>query len=124
MVREGINYEVLRTRPVPPEDRTTEYAGIRIFPADAANQTVDIHNLYVPPINSSLAEDDRVQNWNTSNLPTSENTFIFSDTDCHGSWDFRLRSSPMSEDWDNWMIENNFIALISTDSFTRKSVKG
>ena len=29
----------------------------------------------------------------------------------------------MSEDWDNWMIENNFIALNSTDSFTRKSVK-
>ena len=124
LVKEGINYEILKSRPVPSDDKTTEYVGIRIFPTDAANQAVDIHNLYVPPINSSSAEDDRVQNWNTSNLPNSENAFIFSDTNCHGSWDSRLKSSPMSDDWDNWMIENNFMALNSSDSYTRKSVKG
>ena len=124
LLREGINYEVIKERPVPLHDDTTEYCGVRIFPDDSKAQAIDVHNIYVPPINESNAEDDRVQRWNTSNLPTSPNSFIFSDTNCHGSWDSRARSSPMSDDWDEWMNNNNFTALNTPDSYTRKSTKG
>ena len=62
LVREGINYESFKKRPVPDSDNTTEYAGVKIFPGDSKNQTIDIHNLYVPPINESSVDDDRVQN--------------------------------------------------------------
>ena len=123
-MREGINYEIISKKPTPDSDNTTEYAGVRIFPKDSKNQTIDIHNLYIPPINESNIDDDCTHKWNTSHLPTSENTFIFSDTNCHGSWDSRLRSTPMSDDWDSWMTENNFSALNKHDSYTRKSVKG
>jgi len=124
LVREGINYEIIKERPVPSQDDTTEYCGVRIFPRDSKEQPIDIHNIYVPPINESSPDDDRVQRWNTSNLPTSPNSFILSDTNCHGSWDTRARSSPMSDDWDDWLNNNNFIALNTHGSYTRKSTKG
>ena len=123
LIREGINYEVIRDKPVPVDDNTTEYVGIRITP-DNGEDPYDIHNLYVPPINESAREETREQHWNTTKLPTDKNTLIFTDANCHGSWDTRLNSNPMSDDWDNWMLSNNFSALNTPESYTRTDPKG
>ena len=124
LIRDTINYEVITNKPIPVDDVTTEYVGVRVFPNNNKNEPIDIHNLYIPPINESARDEDRVQRWNTSKLPTTNNTFIFSDTNCHGSWDSRLNDNAMSNDWDDWMSANNFSALNTNDSFTRTSSRG
>ena len=127
LIKDTINYEVLTSKPVPDDDLTTEYCGARIYPNDNRAEQIDIHNIYIPPINESAEGEDRVQRWNTNKLPTSSSTFIFSDTNCHGSWDSRLSNNAMSDNWDDWMTTHSFTAMNhvgSPDSYTRTSSRG
>ena len=123
LIKEGINYEIITEKPITQEDTTTEYVGVRIIP-DSGEDPYDIHNLYIPPINQSAREETREQHWNTSKLPSGKNTFIFSDANCHGSWDSRLNSNTMSDDWDEWLLLNNFSTLNTPESYTRVNSKG
>ena len=60
LIKEGINYDVIRNKPIPVDDTTTEYVGIRVTPDDGEDP-YDIHNLYIPPINESAREETREQ---------------------------------------------------------------
>lgn len=124
LIRDHINYEVLTSKPIPEDDETTEYVGVRLYPDENKKEPIDIHNLYIPPINESAVGEDRAQRWNTSRLPTTGSTFIFSDTNCHGSWDSRLSNNTMSDDSDDWMSRNNFCTLNSADSYTGTILRG
>ena len=78
----------------------------------------------MPPINESAAGESRSQLWNTSKLPTGNDTLIFADANCHGSWDSRLAGNAMSDDWDDWLLLNNFSTLNTPESYTRVDTKG
>ena len=126
MIREGINYQILNTRPVPTNDITTEYVGIRIFQEENNKVVghVDLWNMYVPPIQPSRKDDDRQQNFNTTNLPTTPETFIFADSNCHGMWDDKINTNKMADDWDDWMAGSDFHFMNTLDSYTRTDCKG
>ena len=99
LIREGIYYEELTTSPVPANDDTTEWVGIRVYQEE--NQEVvghkDLYNLYMPPIHSSK-DDDRQLQFDTTNLPIDPNTLYFGDINCHGAWDDHLsKPSGLSE---------------------------
>ena len=53
LIRDHINYEVLTSKPIPEDDETTEYVGVRLYPDENKKEPIDIHNLYIPPINES-----------------------------------------------------------------------
>ena len=92
LIREGINYDILKTPPTIQNDNTTEWVGIRVY-QEKNNHVVDfkdLYNLYVPPIHESSKDDNRKQNFKTTKLPVTENTLFFGDVNCHGTWDDRI----------------------------------
>ena len=74
LIKEGLNYEILKTSPVIPSDTTTEWTGIRIFQEDNGKVAghVDLWNLYIPPIHESSKDDDRRQLFDTGKLSTDQ----------------------------------------------------
>ena len=126
LIREGISYEVIKDRPVPTNDKTTEWLGIRVFQEKRGRTTghIDLWNLYVPPVNAANKDDDRTQNFDTNRLPKDPNTFIFADSNCHGSWDNKIPDNGMSDKWEDWFTQNSFTYLNEPDAFTRSDAKG
>lgn len=122
-IKEGINYERLSTPPVIPTDLTTEWIGIRVFPPDNS-EPLELWNLYVPPIHNGDKDDDRIQCFDTTCLPTAPNTFLFGDANCHGSWDDRLNNTEMSDKWDDWANNNFCVFLNDLNSYTRQDTRG
>ena len=117
-IKEGINYQRIDKSPIAPNDDTTEWVGIRIFPEDGT-EPLDLYNIYVPPIHDGDKDDDRVQNFDQDYLPSSFSTFIFADANCHGTWDARGKTSQMAKNWEEW-TDNNSMSILNKDlSYTR-----
>ena len=122
-IKEGINYQRIDKPPIAPNDDTTEWVGIRVFPEDGT-EPLDLYNIYVPPIHDGDKDDDRVQNFDQDYLPSSFNTFIFADANCHGTWDARGKTSQMAKNWEEW-TDNNSMSILNKDlSYTRKDPRG
>ena len=87
LIREGLRYEVLQTRPCASDDITTEWAGVRVFPFDKAKEALDIHCVYVPPIRHAEC-DERQQRFSSDHLPSIGSTLILGDFNAHHpAWD-------------------------------------
>ena len=85
-IRNGINHQVILAPPIDASDSTTEWAGATIF-ADNNTSSIDLHNLYVPPIRTGR-NDERVNNFNIDLLPSGPNNIIVGDVNYHHpSWD-------------------------------------
>ena len=126
LIREGINYDILKTPPTIQNDNTTEWVGIRVY-QEKNNHVVnfkDLYNLYVPPIHESSKDDNRKQNFKTTKLPVTENTLFFGDVNCHGTWDDRIGANDMAEMWEDWLTNNDFSYMNTPFSHTRKDSNG
>ena len=126
LIKEGINYDILKTPPTVRNDNTTEWVGIRVY-QERNNNVVnhkDLYNLYVPPIHESSKDDDRQQKFNTAAMPNDENTLYFGDVNCHGTWDDRIAANNMAEMWEDWLTNNDFSYMNSPFSYTRKDSSG
>ena len=126
LIREGINYDILKTPPTIQNDNTTEWVGIRVY-QEKNNHVVDfkdLYNLYVPPIHESSKDDNRKQNFKTTKLPVTENTLFFGDVNCHGTWDDRIAANDMAEMWEDWLTNNDFSYMNTPFSHTRKDSNG
>jgi len=122
-VKEGVNYERITSSPLAPNDATTEWVGIRIFPEDQT-EPLELINLYIPPTHDGDKDDDRTQNFDPTYLPSSFNTLIFADANCHGRWDARGKTSPLARSWEDW-ADNNAMSILNDDlSYTRKDSRG
>ena len=120
LIKEGINYDILKTPPTVRNDNTTEWVGIRVY-QERNNNVVnhkDLYNLYVPPIHESSKDDDRQQKFNTAAMPNDENTLYFGDVNCHGTWDDRIAANNMAEMWEDWLTNNDFSYMNSPFSYT------
>lgn len=125
MVREGLDYKVLHTCPVPPTDNTTEWIGVRIYHDESKKGQgyTDVWNLYVPRISGSK-DDTRKQNFSVSHLPSSPETIILGDVNCHGSWDDWIDPDEMGDEWDSWTQQHSFSYLNTKESHTRSDSHG
>ena len=126
LVREGVHYDEITTSPMLPNDNTTEWCGIRVYQEAGGKVTGDVNlwNIYVLPIRESSKDDDRWQNFATANFPNTLENFIFSDANCHGTWDTTMDANWMADEWEDWMIRNNFSYMNTPDSYTRSDSKG
>ena len=79
----GVNFVPLTGRHLAASDDTTELVGVRLL----GTHELDIINIYHPPIRSA-EDDDRVDNFDPTLLPTDDKTIVVGDVNAHHpSWD-------------------------------------
>jgi ribonuclease HI len=79
LIKTGISYLPLSDAPLHPQDDTTEWIGVRI---NIKRKQFDLHNIYIPPIRTGV-NDDRVQRFDPTFLPTGQSTIIAGDLNAH-----------------------------------------
>ena len=117
LVRNGLNFTVIRDSPLQPRDDTTECCAVRIILSAASHQPrryLDIFNVYRPTIRSS-ASDERVDFFFMDGFPTTDSTLILEDFNGHHpDWDVSClnpdRVGRLVHDWadrEGWQILNS-----------------
>ncbi|MEM9976946.1 MAG: reverse transcriptase family protein, partial [Cyanobacteria bacterium P01_D01_bin.2] len=117
LVRDGLNFSVIEESPLQPQDDTTEWCAVRVIlsaPKRLISPTIDIFNIYRPPIRSS-GGDERVNNFSLEAFPAGDPTLIMEDVNGHHpAWDVVCldpdRVDRLIHGWSlrkNWRILNN-----------------
>ena len=74
-----------RPSPTVSQDQTTEWLWIAVHLSKT--QKLELHNIYVPPIRTSTA-DQRIQCFDLTNLTLTPDTILLGDINCHHPlWD-------------------------------------
>uniref|UniRef100_A0A1I8JA46 RNase H domain-containing protein n=1 Tax=Macrostomum lignano TaxID=282301 RepID=A0A1I8JA46_9PLAT len=112
VIREGLRFEVLQERPCAPDDVTTEWAGVRVFPSEKSVESLDIHCLYIPPPIRTAEGDDRVQRFSPRHLPSGVNTVILGDLNAHHpAWDPESEESDLGTAVFEWSVVSGMRVL-------------
>ena len=117
LVRNVLNFTVIRDSPLQPRDDTSECCAVRIILSAASHQPrryLDIFNVYRPPIRSS-ASDERVDFFSMDGFPTTDSTLILGDFNGHyPDWDVSClnpdRVGLLVHDWadrEGWQTLNS-----------------
>jgi ribonuclease HI len=115
LVKVGIMYSESNIRPVSAADDITEFDSVDIH---LEGSTLSLLNLYVPPLSGT---DGRGDLFECSNLPNDRNVIVCGDLNAHGSWDHNYRSDKRGAFVDDFCEQQDFVALNSDGSHTRRS---
>ena len=86
LVKNGLKFTVIRDSPLQPQDDTTECCAVRLI-LSTASQSLDVYNVYRPPIRSSPV-DERVDLFSLDAFPATDTTLITGDINGHHpDWD-------------------------------------
>jgi len=104
-VKEGLKYSSIKQVPLHPDDKTTEWVGVTIYPDE--KNGINIHNLYIPPIRTR-ARDARVNKFYPDHLPTSKCIILGDMNGHHPSWDDQCEEADdIGKKIDEWVTDNN-----------------
>ena len=117
LVRDGLNFNVIKVSPLHPQDNTTECCAVRIILSAARPHQpkhLDIFNVYRPPIRTSVT-DERVDRFSLDAFPTTDSIIITGDLNGHHpAWDVNClnpdRVGALIEDWaarQEWRVLNS-----------------
>ena len=110
LVRAGIPFSQLSTPPLHPLDDTSEWLGTRIT---IKGRHLDLHNLYLPPIRAG-PDDDRVQHFDPTFLPTNDRSIIAGDLNAHHHlWDDLANDDDLGESIADWCAGAEWMAANS-----------
>ena len=66
---------------------------------------IKLHNVYRPPGRNAL-DDQRDTELHLDHWPTDENSLIFGDLNCHGSWDPHVDSDGRGDEVESWAADH------------------
>ena len=109
LVKNGLTYTSLSTQSLSSLDPSSDYLAITVKIKGAS--PIHLFNVYVPFIRSSFS-DSRSKSFSPFLLPSSPNTYIFSDFNGHhSSWDSHSPEDQSGKDLFDWLLSFRLLPL-------------